>query len=181
MRPIPFFHRPILAIPFIALLASCQKQDESAPATELTLRDELTFSIPPGDQTDLDLTMVYDARASVSALLQEKGFSPDQLRDVRIENARAVMIEPVNVPFHALNTVHLNFMRAAGTPLSFAHLDPVPNDRSILDLFVDHDDLTPFFEGDPQTVHARLKMNGRDGSDTTRVRFAFTFRVKAGA
>lgn len=180
MCPIPFFQRSILAIPLIALLASCQKQDESAPVTELALRHELTFSIPPGDQTDLDLTTVYDARASVSALLQEKGFSPDQLRDVRIESARAVMIEPVNVPFHTLNTVRLDFTLPAGTPLNFAHLDPVPNDRSILDLSVDHADLTPFFEGDPQTVHARLKMTGPDGSDTTRVRFALTFRVKAG-
>ncbi len=181
MRPIPFFQRSILAIPLIALLASCQKQDESAPVTELMLRDELTFSIPPGDQADLDLATLYDAHASVSALLQEKGFSPDQLLDVRIENARAVMIEPVNVPFHTLHAVHLDFTQAAGTPLNFAHLDPVPNDRSILDLSVDHADLTPFFEGDPQTLHARLTMNGRDGSDTTRVRFALTFRVKAGA
>lgn len=181
MCPIPFFRPAFVAIPLIALLASCQKQDESAPVTELMLRDELTFSIPPGDQADLDLATLYDAHASVSALLQEKGFSPDQLLDVRIENARAVMIEPVNVPFHTLHAVHLDFTQAAGTPLNFAHLDPVPNDRSILDLSVDHADLTPFFEGDPQTLHARLTMNGRDGSDTTRVRFALTFRVKAGA
>lgn len=178
MCPIPFFQRSFLAIPFIAALASCQKQDESAPVTELMLRDELTFSIPPGDQTDVDLTTVYDARASVSTLLHEKGFSPDQLRDVRIENARAVMIEPVNIPFHTLHAVHLDVTQAAGTPLNFAHLDPVPNDRSILDLYVDHADLTAFFEGDPQTVHARLTMTSRDGSDTTRVRFALTFRVK---
>lgn len=180
MRPIQLFQRSILAIPFIALLASCQKQEESAPVTELTLRDELTFSIPPGNETDLDLTAVYDARTSVSALLQEKGFSHDQLRDVRIEEARAVMMEPVNVPFQTIHAVRLDFTQDAGTPLKFAHLDPVPDGLSILDLFVEHADLTPFFEGDGQTVHARLETSGSLGNDTTRVRFALTFRVKAG-
>ena len=180
MRTSPFLLRSIMALPVVAVLASCQKKDESAPVTELTLRDELTFSIPPGNQTELDLTTNYDAQTSINELLQGNGFSVGQLLDVRIEDARAVMIEPVNVPFQTLNAVQLDFTQVIGTPLSFAHLDPVPNDRSILDLFVDHANLTPFFEGDAQTVHARLKTTGRGGSDTTRVRFALTFRVKAG-
>jgi len=95
MRPFQLLRRSFAALPLITLLASCQKEDDSAPITELTLRDELTFSIIPGNGTELDLTTSYDAQNSINALLQERGFSPGQLRDVRIEDARAVMIEPV--------------------------------------------------------------------------------------
>lgn len=180
MRPIQFFQHSIIALPLIAMLASCQKKDESAPITELTLRDELTFSIPPSNQTELDLTATYDAQTSISELLQENGFSLGQLRDVRIEDARAVMIEPVNTAFTALDAVQLDFTHPAGTAITFAHLDPAPKGIPILELFVDHADLTPFFNDGPQTVHALLKTTGRLGNDTTRVRFAVTFRVKAG-
>lgn len=180
MRPIQLLQRSIAAIPFIALLASCQKKEESAPITELTLRDELTFAIAPSNETELDLTTSYDAQSSISELLQEKGFSLGQLRDVRIEDARAVMIEPVNAPFTVLDAVQLDFAQPIGTAVTFAHLDPAPKGIPILDLFVDHADLTPFFNDGPQTVHALLKTTGRLGSDTTRVRFAVTFRVKAG-
>lgn len=168
------------ALPFLFVLASCQKEESTAPVTVLTLHDELTFSIAPSNQTDLDLTTTYDARASVGELLQAKGFSPDQLRDVRIADARAVMIEPVNAAFTTIDAVQLHFTQAAGTPLPFAQLDPAPKGLPILELFVDHTDLTPFFNDDPQTVHARLKTTGRLGNDTTRVRFALTFQVKAG-
>lgn len=180
MRPIQLLRRSFAALPLITLLASCHKEDDSAPITELTLRDELTFSIAPGNETELDLTTVYDAQTSISELLQEKGFSLGQLRDVRIEDARAVMIEPVNAAFTALDAVQLDFMQPVGTAITFAHLDPVPKENHILELFVDHADLTPYFNDGPQTVHARLKTTRRFGSDTTRVRFALTFRVKAG-
>ena len=175
-----FFHPSLVALPFFALLASCQKEDDAAPVTELTLRDELTFLITPAQQGDLDLTATYDARASVEQLLQEKGFSAGQLRDVRIEDARAVMMEPLNIPFNALENVRLDFNRAAGAPVTFAHLDPVPVDQGILELFVDHTDLTSFFQDDAQTVHARLNTVRLISGDTARVRFALTFRVKAG-
>jgi len=180
MRPFQLLRRSFAALPLITLLASCQKEDDSAPITELTLRDELTFSIIPGNGTELDLTTSYDAQNSINALLQERGFSPGQLRDVRIEDARAVMIEPVNAPFTALDAVLLEFPQPVGTAITFAHLDPVPTEDRILDLFVDHADLTPFFHDGPQTVHARLKTTGPLSSDTARVRFALTFRVKAG-
>lgn len=177
-------HRSILrsfaALTMTASLASCQKEENSAPVTELTLRDELTFSIAPSSQTELDLTTTYDARASVSELLREKGFSPSQLRDVRIEDARAVMIEPVNAAFTNIDAVQLHFTQVAGAPTPFAHLDPAPKGIPILELDVDHADLTSFFNDGPQTVHARLKTNGRLGNDTARVRFALKFRVKAG-
>ncbi len=174
------FRRSIAALPLITLLAACQKEDDAAPVTELTLRDELTFLITPAQQGDLDLTTTYDARASVEQLLQEKGFSAGQLRDVRIEDARAVMMEPLNIPFNAMQNVRLDFNRAAGTPVTFAHLDPVPADQGILELFVDHADLTSFFQDDAQTVHARLNTVRLISGDTARVRFALTFRVKAG-
>lgn len=180
MRPIQLLRRSFAALPLITLLASCQKEDDTAPITELTLRDELTFSIPPGNDTELDITTLYDAQTSVSALLQEKGFALSQLRDVRIEDARAVMIEPVNAAFTVFNAVQLEFAQPIGTAIAFAHLDPVPKEDHILELFVDHADLTPFFNDGPQIVHARLNTSGRSGSVMTRVRFALTFRVKAG-
>jgi len=180
MRPLPLLCRSIAALPLILLLASCQKEDDGAPLTELTLRDELTFSIAPGEQGILDLTTAYDAQASINQLLQESGFSMSDLRDVRIADARAVMMEPVNARFDAFMNVRLDFTRPAGTPLTFAHLDPVPVDQGILELFVDHADLTSFFQAEAQTVHALMETTGPTGSDTTRVRFALTFRVKAG-
>lgn len=180
MHPIQLVRRSMIAFPLIAVLASCQKKDESAPVTELTLRDELTFSIAPGNETDLDLTTTYDAQSSISELLQEQGFTLGQLRDVRIEDARAVMIEPMNAAFTTLDAVKLDFTHPAGTATTFAHLDPAPKGNPILELFVDHADLTPFFNDGPQTVHALLKTTGRLGNDTTRVRFALSFRVKAG-
>jgi hypothetical protein len=182
MHPIQLFRRSLTAMPLLAVLASCQKSENDGvgPVTELTLRDELEFSIAPSEQGALDLTTVYDAQASISRLLQEKGFSMSQLEDVRIEDARAVMIEPVNIHFNALQNVQLDFTQVAGTRLTFAHLDPVPADQGILELFVDHADLTPFFEGEAQTVHARMETSRRIAADTARVRFALTFRVKAG-
>lgn len=180
MRLVQLLLRSFAALPLITLLASCQKEEDSTPITELTLRDELTFSIAPDQAGDLDLTTVYDAQGSISRLLQEKGFSMDQLQDVRIEDARAVIMHPTNTHFNAFTSVHVDFTQAVGTPLPFAHLDPVPVDQGILELFVDHADLTSFFQGEAQTVHARMETVGLLSSDTARVRFALTFRVKAG-
>jgi len=170
----------ILILPILVILAACQKENDSAPITELTLQEELEFSVAPGQEGALDLTTVFDARASVSRLLQEKGFALDLLKDVRIEDSRAVMIQPVNDRFDPVESVRLEFTQAAGTAFRFAHLDPVPDGQAILDLFVDHADLTPFFTGEPQTVHARLQTSQRISEGTARVRFALTFRVRVG-
>ncbi len=172
--------RPITWIPFIIVLASCHKEDDGAPLTELTLRHELTISIPPGNDTAHDIGTTFDARSALVRLLEEKGFSPEQLRDVRIEDARAVMIEPLNVPFTDITALQVGFTQTAGTPLPFAHLDPIPAHGTIIELLLEHADLTPFFRNDAQTVHVRLKTTGLADSGITRVRFALAFRVKAG-
>ncbi len=160
-------------------LASCQKEDDSAPATDLTLRQELTFTIPPGQQGTVDLTVAFDARDAVNGLLAQHGFSPEQLRDVRIADARAVMIEPLDSRFTNVASVHLGYRTPDGQLAAFAHIAPVPADQGILELGVDHTDLTADFAGAPQDVHAVLAMSGRTGDQVMRVRFALEFRVKA--
>lgn len=180
MRTPHFLRRSAIAMPFLVLLASCAKQDATAPAAELTLRHELDFSIPPGQQGQLDLTTIYDARSSAQALLGAHGYSMDQLRDVRIVDARAVMMEPVNAPFNGWSNVQLQFSTISGTAVPFAHLDPVPGEQHILELLVDHIDLTRYFQQNGRVVHARLGTDRPLSGDTARVRFALTFRVKAG-
>ncbi len=182
MQPLISIRPSLLLLPVLTLLASCQKNEVEAPITELTLRSEVDLTVPPGAPAgSLDLSTTYDAQAAVGQLLQQNGFTMDQLKDVRIEDARAVLIDPTNTRFDAVESVLLDFAQPAGTPLNFAHLDPVPDNLGILDLSVEHTDLTSYFQSGPQTVSARIQSSAPVSSGNTRIRFALTFRVKAGA
>ena len=168
----------LLVLSLSTFFASCQKEEVSAPLTPLTLRQELTFKIPPGQSGPLDLTAAFDGTSAANALLAQEGFSPDQLRDVRIADVRAVMIEPVNIPFNHVGSARVGFAKPDGQLAPFAHIDPVPADQPILELAVDHTDLTGYFTGTAQDLHAALDLTGQASGDTARVRFVLEFQVK---
>ncbi len=166
--------------PVLFLLSSCQKNEMKDLDAELTLRyDHIDFTVPPNTQAGtLDIALDFHAQQDITELLQQHGFSMDNLKEVHLLDARAVIVEPVNTHFDAMENMSFSFSRPIGPMLTVARITPIPDGLGILDLTVDSGDLTSFFRTNDGSWHVGAEVSAPIDQGT-RLRFALTFRVKA--
>ncbi len=164
MKTVSLARISILALPLSALFfGGCTKeqQEQLKPTVEMNMEyPAIAFSLDSGGAAGaMELTLSFDGNA-LGQVLADNNYSLSQLKEFRFTKANLHFGSPEGGNYDALGAIAIQLGLANGTPITVAHLEPIPDGAQTLVMQLGDVNVADMLRNSEVRLTAKLQLDG---------------------